>query len=448
MPTYSILTLFHFDVLAKTMSAIVMFIGIIVGLFAKRYIQGDSRYYRFFALLGLLVLSLILMVSSDHIGILFLFWGMSNLLLVRLMVHNTNWQATRNAGWVTAKTLVIGLICLALAFSILYYCTNETSIRVILHSLNTSNPLAILAMLLILVAAMSQSALWPFHRWLTSSLNSPTPVSAIMHAGLVNGGGFLLARFAPLYISQPVILNLIFILGLCTALIGTWWKLIQNDVKRMLACSTIGQMGFMFVQCGLGLFPAAIAHLCWHGLFKANLFLSSSSAATENRLQVDYPLNMLSLFLALICGVLGSYLFAITSNKTWLANDTTFILVSISFVAATQFALPILKNAPLKNLPITILLTVLASSVYGLSVWAIEAALVPIDIMHPQALNAFHLIGLVLLIIAWLIMIFKKQWISNVNMARPWLMLYVKALNDSQPHPSTITAHRNQYQYD
>jgi len=128
---------------------------------------------------------------------------------------------------------------------------------------------------------MTQSAIWPFHTWLISSLNSPTPVSAIMHAGLINGGGFLLTRFAGLFVQSTGMLQVIFFLGLLTALIGTLWKLMQHDIKRMLACSTMGQMGFMIAQCGLGLFPAAIAHLCWHGLFKAYLFLSSGSAAHE-----------------------------------------------------------------------------------------------------------------------------------------------------------------------
>ena len=101
-----------------------------------------------------------------------------------------------------------------------------------------------------------------------------------MHAGLVNGGGFLIVRFAPLYLNYPGILNIIFIIGLSTAIMGTLWKLMQSDIKRMLACSTMAQMGFMIAQCGLGLFSAAIAHIILHGLatqievaiFQANFF--------------------------------------------------------------------------------------------------------------------------------------------------------------------------------
>jgi len=442
-----LINLFHIDVLAKIMIALVVFIGAIVGIFAKQYMQGDSRYRRFFILYGLLLLSVILMVISDHIILLLSAWAVSNLLLVKLMIHNPNWPAAKNSGYLTAKTLSFGFVCLVISCGLFYYCTGETSIQNILRLLDTNSPVVIIAMLLMLVAAMAQSAIWPFHRWLISSLNSPTPVSAIMHAGLVNGGGFLLARFSTIYVSNHAILNFIFLFGLGTALIGTLWKLIQSDVKRMLACSTMGQMGFMFVQCGLGLFPAAIAHLCWHGLFKANLFLSSSSAVEENRLSKDYSPDMSSFFLALFCGILGSYMFAFANHQQWLTFNTTFVLIGLSFVATTQFALILIQRLSWKQFPIIILLTVFVSSMYGFSVWLIGLMLAPMHIMQPQPLNAFHIIGLISLVLVWLVMLFKDKWLSELNMPRALLMFYVKALNASQPHPATITAHRNQYRY-
>ena len=172
-----------------------------------------------------------------------------------------------------------------------------------------------------------------------------------MHAGLVNGGGFLLARFAPLYVEHSILLTAIFVIGLATALLGTLWKLMQSDVKRMLACSTMGQMGFMLAQCGLGLFPAAVAHLVWHGLFKAYLFLASGGAAQEKRLDLGYPPKPATFFLALLCGVAGSLGFALTSAQSWFAGDTTLVLMVVAFLAASQFALPILREKALRTLP-------------------------------------------------------------------------------------------------
>jgi len=448
MSNVSLVTLFHFDVLAGIMIALVSFIGLIVGLFAARYVQGDSQYNKFFASLGLLVLSIIIMAASDNLLIFLVAWGISNLLLVRLMIHKPIWKAATSSGWLAAKAFIIGFISLASAFALFYYGTRQTSIQAILHSLDVTSPLSIIAMILIVVAAMSQSAIWPFHRWLISSLNSPTPVSAIMHAGLVNGGGFLLVRFAYLYFSSPTILTIIFILGLGTALVGTLWKLMQNDIKRMLACSTMGQMGFMFVQCGLGLFPAAVTHLCWHGLFKANLFLSSNNVIQEKRLFSEFPPTPTAFFLACLCGFLGSYIFSLVSHKQWLTTDTTFILLIVVLITAVQFALSLLQSTPWKRLPMTILLTGLMCVLYGYSVHIVEFLLSPLDLMHPQALNTFHYIGLILLITLWVIMLFKDRLVQHNSLSRLLPLLYVKALNASQPHRSTITSHRNQYRYD
>jgi NAD(P)H-quinone oxidoreductase subunit 5 len=438
---------FHLDALATTMTVLVVFIGLMVILFAKRYLHGDSRYVKSLSHLTLLVLCIICMVASDQLAVMLLFWGVSNALLVSLMIHNPKWQAAKNSGWLAAKSLGLGFVCIAIAFILFFYATHETSIQLILKTNHPNNLMMTTALLFLLVGAMSQSAIWPFHRWLLSSLNSPTPVSAIMHAGLVNGGGFLLVRFAPLYSLHPKILATLFILGIGTALVGTLWKLMQNDVKRMLACSTLGQMGFMFAQCGLGLFPAAIAHLCWHSLFKANLFLSSSSAATENRLPPAPSPTLTSFSLALLCGTLGGYLFTLSSHKVWQAHDTTFVLISLSFIAATQFALPILKDSPWKHLPICLVFTALMSSFYGLSVWTIERIVSPLHIQHPQQLNALHFIGLFLLSITWIMFVFRTQYMHKMSSRRFALMMYVKNLNASQPHASTITAHRNQYSY-
>lgn len=444
MPIASLATLFNFDVLAGIMITLVSFIGLIVGLFSVRYLQGDSQYYQFFVSLGLLILSVITMAASDHLFVFLAAWGISNLLLVRLMIHKSIWKASTNSGWLAGKAFIIGFICLASAFTLLYYCTRQISIQAILHSLDVTNPLSIIAMILIVVAAMSQSAIWPFHRWLISSLNSPTPVSAIMHAGLVNGGGFLLVRFASLYLSSPTMLTIIFILGLGTALIGTLWKLMQNDIKRMLACSTMGQMGFMFVECGLGLFPAAVAHLCWHGLFKANLFLSSNSVVQEKRSSSGSCPTTKTFFLACLCGIVGSYLFSLVSHIPWFKKDTTLILLSVVLITAVQFALSLLQSTPWKKLPMTILLTGSMCVIYGYSVHIIKLIISPLDLMRPQPLNVFYYIGLMVLIGVWIMMLFKDKLLKH----RLLPMLYVKALNASQPHPSTITSHRNQYRYD
>ncbi|OIQ67859.1 NADH-quinone oxidoreductase subunit L [mine drainage metagenome] len=392
-----------------------------------------------------LVVSVFVMVCADNILLLIASWTISNILLARLMLHKHQWKAARQSSVLALKNFTIGFVFLGAALIILYCLTGETSIQAILI-----RPIAfkwgVLCSVLILLAAMSQSAIWPFHRWLTSSLNSPTPVSAIMHAGLVNGGGFLLARFAPMLAAEPIILNVIFITGIATALLGTLWKLMQSDVKRMLACSTMGQMGFMIAQCGLGLFPAAVAHLCWHGLFKAYLFLASGSAAKEKRLDLDYPPSLKDFLKALFCGLLAAYMFSITSGKHIMVADTTLFLIFLSMIAGAQFALAIIRGHGKAKLLKAIAATLFMGAFYGLNVKIIELILAPLHISVPQPLNVFHFIAATLLLVAWMVMLFMR---TNLKHPYPkWLLYgYVKMLNASQPHPKTVTANRNEYQF-
>jgi NAD(P)H-quinone oxidoreductase subunit 5 len=322
----------------------------------------------------------------------------------------------------------------------LYVSTGETSIQVLVHTSAGDT----FALVLLLIGAMTQSAIWPFHKWLISALNSPTPVSAIMHAGLVNGGGFLLVRFAPLYFHHETLLSAIFVIGFTSALLGMLWQLMQSDIKRMLACSTMGQMGFMLAQCGLGLFPLAVAHLVYHGMFKAYLFLASGGIAQEKRFDLGYPPKPFTFICALMCGAVGSFGFAYVSGKSWFAGDTTLILMFLTFLVASQFALPILRNKTLQNMPFALIATTFIGLAYGGSVRLIIWAMEPMKLMQPQPLNGFHIAGIIALTLGWLSMLFcrhqKKisQWMAKN---------YVTLLNASQPHPDTVTAHRNNYKY-
>ncbi|GAB3772973.1 proton-conducting transporter membrane subunit [Spirosoma horti] len=438
--------LVHFDRLSITMMLLVDFVGLCVGSFASRYLKGDGQYRPFFIRLAVLIGSVMIMVSADHLLLLLVAWCVSNGLLVQLMIYKTGWKAAKAAGLLATKNFIGGSVCVASAFGLVYVTTGETSIQTLIHQ-HPLSPIMLPALGLLLIGAMTQSAIWPFHRWLISSLNSPTPVSAIMHAGLINGGGFLLARFAPLYLQSPFLLTVLVVTGFCTALLGTLWKLLQPDVKRMLACSTMSQMGFMFVQCGLGLFPAAVAHLVWHGLFKAYLFLSSGSAAKEKRVDQGYPPTPVAFICALICGLAGSFSFAVSSGKVWITDDTTLVLIVVAFLTASQFALPMLQPKPLRTLPLALIGTALFGAAYGCSVQLITWFMAPMALMQPQPLNGFHVAGLLALTMAWLSRLFLRTPETAAS-SSDWMRKgYVTALNASQPHPDTITTHRNHYQY-
>ncbi|WP_290798256.1 proton-conducting transporter membrane subunit [Flavihumibacter sp. UBA7668] len=438
-------TCFHFDTLAFVIMALVALVALTIGSFSLRYLRGDRQQAAFYLNLTALVPTIFLMVGADHLLLLLATWAISNGLLTRLMLHKTEWEAARQSALLARRNFILGIAFLAAAFLLFYQLTGETSLQAILAT--SMDPYwKITGCLLVLLAAMTQSALWPFHRWLTSSLNSPTPVSALMHAGLVNGGGFLLARFAPLYLKEPVLLNILFVAGMITALTGTLWKLMQTDIKRMLASSTMAQMGFMIVQCGLGLFPAAIAHLCWHGLFKANLFLASGAAAKEKRLDLDYPPAVKDLLIALFCGAIAACMFSLSSNKQPGVFDTELFLQFLALIAGAQFTLPIIRRNAKTGWITGIFAALLMGSFYGGSIYLIEQALVPVGISMPQELNLLHFLGAACLLISWLALLFIRP-VKNQSYPDWLLKIYVRLLNASQPHPKTITTHRNSYQF-
>jgi NAD(P)H-quinone oxidoreductase subunit 5 len=130
---------------------------------------------------------------------------------------------------------------------------------------------------LFVLGAMTKSAQFPFHSWLPDTMETPTPVSALMHAGIINAGGFLVIRLSPLISISPISLDFLAVLGALTAIFGAVVMLTQTSVKRSLAYSTIAQMGFMMLQCGLGAYSAALLHLVGHSLYKAYAFLSTGS---------------------------------------------------------------------------------------------------------------------------------------------------------------------------
>lgn len=439
-------SLFHVDALSIVMMVLVAFIGLCVSSFAWRYMKGDTKFRSFFIKLILLIVLVFTLVCADHLALLFIAWCLSNVLLVQLMIHKTGWQAAKASGLLTARIFFLGLVCMAAALVAFYWVTGDASIQSLVHRhVYTSTMLP--ALVLLLISAMTQSAIWPFHRWLISSLNSPTPVSALMHAGLVNGGGFLLIRFAPLYLNYSGLLTIIFVMGIISALLGTLLKLMQSDIKRMLACSTMGQMGFMLMQCGLGLFPAAVAHLVLHSMFKAYLFLASGGAAQEKRLKLDNPPRPLVLICALMCGMVGSYGFGLASGESWLAGDATLIPSFVVFLGASQCSLTLLNQNIRRNLLLALVAAGLFGAVCGGNVYLVVLALKPMQLMQPMLLNGIHYLGIIALALSWFFMLFIRND-ERANQLPAWICKgYVIALNAGQPHPATVTVFRNQYKY-
>jgi len=433
------------DSLGFLMTTLIFFVSTVVHQFSIRYMSGDRNYKPYFYKLSLITSSAAIMTLADQTPLFFAAWCISNLLLISLMVHKSIWNAAAYSGKLAFKTLFGGAALFMLGLVLMYFETGSFSISSINQQAIQSQTM-LAALFLCIITAITQSALWPFHRWLTSSLNSPTPVSALMHAGLVNGGGFLLVRFAPMLVEHSLALNIIFCIGVISAVLGTLWKLVQTDVKRMLACSTMGQMGFMMIQCGLGLFPAAIAHLIWHGLFKAFLFLSAGSVVQSKKTDSQNRTISLSGFvLSCAYGLLGAYSFAWFSDKSFFSMNTTAFLVGFAFIASTQIAHSLLQKDVtfFKNF-LAITAALLSGAIYGCSIHLIETAIPSITMGH-HTINALHLSAFIGFIIIWLIL--NLNCLMFIQKTRFWKRSYMALLNGSQPHPKTTTSIRQSYQY-
>lgn len=434
--------LFIFNALTYLLFSLIGFVGLVIASFSFRYLKGDTRIKRFYTYFILCIVSMLVWSSSNHLFVFLLSWTFANFSLIQLMKHKATWQVAKASSYLTLRTFSWAFICLSLSSFILYKMSGSFYLSQIVNELLPSRGLA-LTLLLILIASCIQSGLWPFHKWLLSSLNSPTPVSAMMHAGLINGGGILLTRFAPLYFKMPVFFSAILLVGLLSACVGTLWKLMQSDIKRLLACSTLGQMGFMFVQCGLGLFPAALAHLFFHGLFKAYLFLNSGMAAKKPKLESSSYNSPLSFFLGLLCALIAAIFFAQVSKKTLYPMDTHLILIFVAFIAAFQIASVFLKHLSFKSLFVLPFIMMAMGSIYGFNVLFIEHYLEPLNLAKAQPLNLLHYVSLGVMTIFWIFFELREKLKTQKFLAR----IYVLALNASLPHSTTITSNKNNYTY-
>ena len=290
------------DRLTAVMMVLISAVSLVIHTYSQRYMQGDQGYAKFFALLSLLTFVLLALVVSGNLLWLFIWWHLVSWVLWGLLAFNHRAAAARLAARTTLRIQTLGDAALLIAILVAYLTFGTLDLTELFQRVTDAGPLpavwagtpweidvVTLMTLLLVVTIMTKSAQFPFHVWLPGTIEAPTPVSAMLHAGIVNAGGFLVNRFAPLYGMAPATLHVLFIVGGVTALIGASTMLTQPSIKRTLVYSTMGQMGYMVMECGLGAFALSIFHLCAHGLFKATLFLNSGSVIHHSRLDFKLP---------------------------------------------------------------------------------------------------------------------------------------------------------------
>lgn len=273
----------YLDSLSAAMYCLVSFIGAIVVTYSRNYLDGDPGHVRFTRNLCLTLAAVLLMIVSGNLLQFTLAWIATSLGLHQLLVFYPERPAARIAARKKVIASRLGELYLIGAAILLYQRFGSLDYGVLFPASDALRAAGgadvnvhLIAMLLVLTGLL-KSAQFPLHGWLVEVMETPTPVSALLHAGIINAGGFLVLRFSHIIsLSLPSLETLVLVGGF-TALFGSVVMLTQTSIKSALAHSTIAQMGFMMLECGLAAFPAALLHILAHSLYKAHAFLSSGS---------------------------------------------------------------------------------------------------------------------------------------------------------------------------
>jgi NADH-quinone oxidoreductase subunit L len=268
------------DSLSLLWAMVVTGVGFLIHLYSTRFMAGQEGYARFFAYLNLFVASMLLLVLADSLLLLYVGWegvGLCSFLLIGFWYKEpANTQAAVKAFVVTR----IGDTALIIGILLLYTRLGSSSIQEILSrapsELGPGAPLAVAAAALLLAGAVGKSAQLPLQTWLPDAMAGPTPVSALIHAAtMVTAGVYLVARMNALFALAPTVRFLVALIGAATLLLAGFSATVQRDIKRVLAYSTISQIGYMVLALGVGAWPAAAFHFLTHACFKALLFLGA-----------------------------------------------------------------------------------------------------------------------------------------------------------------------------
>ncbi|MAM77250.1 proton-conducting transporter membrane subunit [uncultured Tistrella sp.] len=395
------------DRAALFLATAVLGLSALVQGFAWRYMDGDRDRRGFDLRLGILTLAALVLAAADHMLAFLAAWSVVALVLPRAIGHVRGWAAADAAASLARRSLIGGTVLLGGGLLLLWLATGADRFSALAAGLPAADPMMVtLAALGFVAVVVVQCALPPAHGWLMASMTAPTPVSAFMHAGLVNAGGILMLRTLPVFEAVPAATVAAFAMGSLAMLIGTAASRAQAGVKRGLAASTSAQMGYMTVQAALGFPGAALAHLVLHGLYKASLFLGAGSAlAGAHAPRPSVPVTASRLMLAWPAAVAAGAGFALVTGKLDATlggrADTGAILVAIAGLAGLQLATGVLRTGArtvvvLLALPVAALI---AGGLYGAVILVVDA-LTGVG-AAPQPLAFHHLLLPVALLLGW-----------------------------------------------
>lgn len=273
---------FQIDPLSTVMMLVVSGVGFVIHLYSVGYMGKDPGYFRYFSFLNLFVFSMLTLVMADNFLLLYLGWegvGLCSYLLIGFWYEK---RSAADAGKKAFITTRIGDLGFALGIILLFWTFGNLNYTQVFSQapsvLSHGGTLITVITLLLFLGAVGKSAQIPLYVWLPDAMEGPSPVSALIHAAtMVTAGVYVVARCHVLYELAPLSMGIVAVIGAATAIYAASIALVQNDIKRILAYSTISQLGYMFLACGVGAFACGIFHLFTHAFFKALLFLGAGA---------------------------------------------------------------------------------------------------------------------------------------------------------------------------
>ncbi|MDG2174900.1 MAG: NADH-quinone oxidoreductase subunit L [Gammaproteobacteria bacterium] len=273
---------FYLDGVSLVMMYVITGVGFLIHIYATGYMSGDPSFSRFFAYMNLFVSAMLILVLADNLVLLFMGWegvGLCSYLLIGF------WYTDPNNGYCARKAFVmtrVGDAFMAIGLFALFISTGTLNIQEAMFNAEAEwvvgSGIATAVTLLLLGGAVGKSAQLPLQTWLPDAMAGPTPISALIHAAtMVTAGVYLISRTHVLYLLAPDVQYLVGVIGMITLLMAGFTALTQNDIKKVLAYSTVSQIGYMFLALGVGAWGSAIFHLMTHAFFKALLFLTAGS---------------------------------------------------------------------------------------------------------------------------------------------------------------------------
>ncbi len=422
------------DALSTLMFMTISFLMAVVGQYALRYLDGEERQWYFYRWLLVTVTSVTMLVLSSNLLMFFIAWWCMSWGLHHLLLYNEHRKAAVYAA--RKKLLVSRLGDLAVMGAIFFTyraCGSFDFRDIFALAEGAHGPLSDVqifsfnvAGVLLAFGAMIKSAQFPFHFWLPETMETPTPVSALMHAGIINAGGFLTIRLSPIMSHATFACLILALVGAFSAVYGSLVMMTQNNVKKKLAYSTISQMGMMLFACGLGAYALALFHIIAHSFYKAHAFLSTGDLVEESkRLSLPLrPLKRVYRLLAIAGGALILIVVARWEANTWLATAAYGVVLLLALLQSLSYL-----AFELKPLGRTLGFLLLAGIIYaamerGLYAWTItELSRVPGS--NPWIMSAVALCYLIFV---------AGFWLSN-ELMRPrgprMQKLYARLWNDS-----------------